>query len=62
MSDLVAIAYDCAPSGQEVAANIVDLQKAHQIDIEDLVVVERGFDFISRPGDDREQPPSASAC
>jgi len=41
MSDLVAVAYDSLPTAQEVAGNIVELQQAHEIEIEDLVVVER---------------------
>lgn len=44
MSDLVAIAYDDVPTAQQVASNIVELQKAHEIDIDDLVVVERQYD------------------
>lgn len=44
MSDLVAIAYDSVPTAQQVAANIVEAQKAHEIDIDDLVVVERQQD------------------
>jgi len=44
MSDLVAVAYDSVPTAQEVADNIVELQQAHEIDIEDLVVVERRLD------------------
>jgi len=44
MSDLVAVAYDSLPTAQEVAGNIGELQQAHEIEIDDLVVVERQFD------------------
>jgi uncharacterized membrane protein len=41
MSDLVAIAYDSVDTAREVAENAVQLQKAHEIELEDMVVVER---------------------
>jgi len=41
MSDLVAIAYDNVETAQQVAANASEAQKAHLIDLEDMVVVER---------------------
>jgi uncharacterized membrane protein len=41
MSDLVAIAYDNLDDAQQVAANASQAQKAHLIDLEDMVVVER---------------------
>ncbi|MGZ4331265.1 MAG: DUF1269 domain-containing protein, partial [Solirubrobacteraceae bacterium] len=41
MSDLVAIAYDSLDTAQQVAANATQAQKAHLIDLEDMVVVER---------------------
>jgi uncharacterized membrane protein len=41
MSDLVAIAYDDLDTAQQVAANAGEAQKAHLIDLEDMVVVER---------------------
>jgi uncharacterized membrane protein len=44
MSDLVAIAYDNLDTAQQVAANAGEAQKAHLIDLEDLVVVERQMD------------------
>jgi uncharacterized membrane protein len=44
MSDLVAIAYDNLDTAQQVAANAGQAQKAHLIDLEDLVVVERQMD------------------
>jgi uncharacterized membrane protein len=44
MSDLVAIGYDSLSTAQEVAANAAQAQKAHVIDLEDLVVVERQQD------------------
>jgi uncharacterized membrane protein len=40
MSDLVAISYDSVGTAQQVAANVVEAQKAHLIELEDLVVVE----------------------
>lgn len=44
MSDLVAIGYDSVGTAQQVAANVVELQKSHVIELEDLVVVEREAD------------------
>jgi uncharacterized membrane protein len=44
VSDLVAIGYDTLADAQTVAANIVQAQKEHLIDIDDLVVVERKQD------------------
>jgi len=44
MSDLVAVAYDSVPTAQEVAANIAEAQQAHEIELDDLVVVERKLD------------------
>lgn len=44
MSDLVAIAYPDLMTAKEVAQNLVELQKAHEIDLDDLVVVERQMD------------------
>jgi uncharacterized membrane protein len=44
MSDLVAIAYPDVATAKRVAANARDLQKAHELELEDLVVVERRGD------------------
>jgi uncharacterized membrane protein len=44
VSDLVAIAYDDLPTAQRVASNLGDAVKAHQIEVEDVVVVERRGD------------------
>jgi uncharacterized membrane protein len=44
MSDLVAIAYEDLATAQQVAANISEAQKAHVIDLDDLVIVERRQD------------------
>jgi uncharacterized membrane protein len=44
MSDLVAISYDSVAKASEVAGNVVQAQKAHLIELEDLVVVERQQD------------------
>jgi uncharacterized membrane protein len=44
MSDLVAIGYDDVATAQQVAANAVEAQKAHIIDLDDMVVVERRED------------------
>ena len=46
MSDLIAIAYKDLPTAQEVTANLAGAQKAHLIDLEDLVIVERKGDKI----------------
>src|SRR5450432_1170453 len=56
MSDLVAIAYDNVATANEVAANVIELTKAHEIDIDDLVVVEREQD-----GKVKLHQPSATA-
>ena len=44
MSDLVAIAYPDVSTAQEVAGNVVRLQKAHELELDDMVVVERKSD------------------
>ena len=44
MSDLVAIAYDDLPTAQQVASNVGEAAKAHLIEIDDVVVVERRDD------------------
>jgi uncharacterized membrane protein len=44
MSDLVAIAYDSVDTARQVADNVVQLQKAHEIELDDMVVVEREQD------------------
>ena len=44
MSDLVAIAYDSVGTAREVAENVVQLQKGHQIELDDMVIVERRQD------------------
>ncbi len=44
MSDLVAIGYPDVATANEVAANIVQLQKAHELELDDMVVVERKGD------------------
>jgi len=41
MSDLVAIAYPDLATAQQVASNTAEAQKAHKIELEDLVIVER---------------------
>jgi uncharacterized membrane protein len=41
MSDLVAIAYPDLATAKEVAGNAAQLQKAHEIELEDMVIVER---------------------
>jgi uncharacterized membrane protein len=46
VSDLIAIAYKDLPTAQEVTANLAAAQKAHLIDLEDLVIVERKDDKI----------------
>jgi uncharacterized membrane protein len=40
MSDLIAVGYDSLATAQEVAANVSQAQKAHDIELDDLVVVE----------------------
>jgi len=44
MSDLVAIAYPDVATAQQVASNAVQAQKAHLIELDDMVVVERRDD------------------
>jgi uncharacterized membrane protein len=44
MSDLVAIAYPDLETARDVAANLGRLQQAHEVELEDLVVVERRQD------------------
>lgn len=44
MSDLIAIAYKDLPTAQEVTANLAEAQKAHIIDLDDLVIIERKGD------------------
>ena len=56
MSDLVAIAYADVPTASEVAENIVQAQKAHLIELDDMVIVERKMD-----GKVKLHQPSAAA-
>ena len=44
MSHLVAIAYDDLDTAQQVVANVGRAQKAHEIELEDLVIIERRGD------------------
>jgi uncharacterized membrane protein len=44
MSDLVAVAYEDVPTAQQVATNLAEATKAHLIELEDLVIVERKDD------------------
>jgi uncharacterized membrane protein len=44
VSDLVAIAYPDLATAREVASNVGQAQKAHLIELEDLVIVERRQD------------------
>src|SRR5438067_11159941 len=44
MSDLVAIAYNSLGEAQEVATNAAEAQKAHLLELDDMVVVERRGD------------------
>jgi uncharacterized membrane protein len=44
VSDLIAIAYKDLPTAQEVTANLAEAQKAHLIQLDDLVIVERKED------------------
>jgi uncharacterized membrane protein len=44
MSNLVAIAYDDLDTAQQVVSNISRAQAAHEIELDDLVVVERRGD------------------
>jgi uncharacterized membrane protein len=41
MSDLVAIAYEDLPTAQQVASNLGEAAKGHDIELDDLVIVER---------------------
>jgi uncharacterized membrane protein len=41
MSDLVAIAYDDLPTAQQVASNLGEAVKGHEIELDDVVIVER---------------------
>jgi len=41
MSDLVAIAYPDLATAQEVAGNVSRLQKSHELELDDMVLVER---------------------
>jgi uncharacterized membrane protein len=50
MSDLVAISYDSVATATEVAGNVLEAQKAHTIELDDLVVVERLLSEIKNPG------------
>jgi uncharacterized membrane protein len=56
MSDLVAIAYDSVDTARQVAENVVQAQKAHVIELEDMVIVERQQD-----GKVKLHQPSATA-
>src|SRR5436190_3282593 len=44
MSNLVAIAYDDLDTAQQVVANIGRAQAAHELELDDLVIVERRGD------------------
>ena len=44
MSDLVAIAYDDLGTAQQVASNLGDAVKGHEIEVDDVVIVERKGD------------------
>jgi uncharacterized membrane protein len=44
VSDLVAIAYKDVPTAQQVAGNLGEAVKAHEIELDDLVIVERKDD------------------
>jgi uncharacterized membrane protein len=44
MSDLVAIAYPDLATAQQVTANTGEAQKAHEIELDDMVIVERRED------------------
>jgi uncharacterized membrane protein len=44
VSDLVAVAYPDVATAREVASNIGEAQKAHLVELEDLVIVERRGD------------------
>src|SRR4051795_4187219 len=49
MSQLVAIAYQDLPTAQQVVANIGRAQDMHEVELDDLVVVERQFDGKVKP-------------
>jgi uncharacterized membrane protein len=44
VSDLVAVAYPNLETAREVASNVGEAQKAHLIDLDDMVIVERRAD------------------
>jgi uncharacterized membrane protein len=44
LSDLVAIAYKDVPTAQQVASNLGEAVKAHEIELEDVVIVEHRDD------------------
>ena len=44
MSDLIAIAYPDVDTAQQVVANVAEARKAHLIELDDLVIVERRGD------------------
>src|SRR5918995_5644908 len=44
MSDLVAIAYEDLPTAQQVASNLGEAAKGHDIELDDVVIVERKDD------------------
>ena len=44
MSDLVAIAYEDLPTARQVASNLGEAVKGHDIELDDLVIVERKDD------------------
>jgi uncharacterized membrane protein len=44
MSDLVAIAYPDVATAQQVTAGVAEAQKAHEIELDDMVIVERRED------------------
>lgn len=56
MSDLVAIAYEDVSTARRVAANAAEMQKAHTLELDDMVVVERRDD-----GKVKLHQPSATA-
>ena len=56
MSDLVAISYDSVATAREVAGNVAQLVKAHELDLDDMVIVERQQD-----GKVKLHQPSAAA-
>jgi uncharacterized membrane protein len=44
MSDLVAIAYPDLDTARQVTASVAEAQKAHEIELDDMVIVERRED------------------